>query len=360
MSRSRKRIVSCVLAALVASVAAPAGAQKSAGARGEATRDARAPSAKQLYSSAQKLFDKGRYAEALVAFRLAHSASDSPNARLMIGHCLVALGKLAEAYEEMAATMREAAKRAESEPRYAPTRDTAATQLALLEPKVGKLIVEVQERAGAAVMINGEPIDPEKLGIPMAVNPGTAVIAATHADGRKVQREHVVKAGTTERVTLTFPEAPKAGGGPTAGASQGAKPAGGKAPDERGPGEERGGGVRTAGVVVAGLGVAGMAVFGVTGMMARSRFATLEQECGGERCTDPKYGDVIDSGRMLTTAANIGLIAGAAGIAGGGLMILLGGPSDASPKRAGAHGPAGGAALRVSPGGAALVYSATF
>ena len=101
---SRSRIVSCVLAVLVASVAAPAGAQS---ARGEAANGASAPSAKELYSSAQKLFDKGKYAEALVAFRLAHAASDSPNARLMVGHCLVALGKPAEAYEELAATMRE-------------------------------------------------------------------------------------------------------------------------------------------------------------------------------------------------------------------------------------------------------------
>ena len=356
MSRSRKRIVSCVLAALVVSVAAPAGAQKSA--RGQKAGDASAPSAKQLYVSAQKLFDKGKYAEALVAFRLAHNASDSPNARLMIGHCLVALGKPAEAYEEMAATMREAAKLAESEPRYAPTRDTAATQLALLEPKVGKIVVDVQDRAGAAVTINGAPVDPEKLGLPMAVNPGPAVIAATHADGRTVQREQVVKAGATERVTLTFPEAPKAGGGATA--PQGAEPVIVKAPAESGGGEERGGGVRTAGFVIAGLGVAGMAVFGVTGMMARSRFATLEQECGAERCTDSKYADVIDGGRMLTTVANIGLIAGAAGLAGGGLMILLGGPSENSPKKAGAQGPASGAALRVSPGGAALIYSATF
>lgn len=291
---------------------------------------------------------------------MAYNASDSPNARLMIGHCLVALGKPAEAYEEMAATMREAAKLAESEPRYAPTRDTAATQLALLEPKVGKIIVDVPERASATVTINGASIASEKLGLPMAVDPGKAVIAATHADGRTVQREQVVKAGTTERITLTFPEASKAGGGATAGVSQGTKPPNVKASDEPDLGEKRGGGVRTAGFVVAGLGVAGMAVFGVTGMMARSRFATLEEECGGARCTDPKYGDVIDSGKTLTSVANIGLIAGAAGLAGGGLMILLGGPSDASRKKAGAHGPWSGAALTVSPGGAAFVYSATF
>ncbi len=360
MSRSGSRMGAWMLVALVFAVAAPASAQKSGGARG--SEGAGAPSAKQLYASAQKLFDKGRYAEALVAFRQAHNASSSPNARLMIGHCLVALGKKAEAYEEMAATMREAAQLAEGDPKYAPTRDAAATQVAQLEPKVGKVIVEIQDRAGVTVTLNGERLVPEKLGLPVAVDPGTTAVGAAHIDGRTVSRELSVKAGATERVTLTFSEARSAGGG---GARATPAPLPPKPSEDQG-GEDKkpGGGVRTAGFVVAGLGVAGMAVFGVTGMMARSRFATLETECGGRRCADPKYADVVDSGMFLTTTANIGLIAGAAGLVGGGLMILLGGPSDAPP--AGGSAAAGnrsvirGASLTVSPGGASLQVTATF
>ena len=117
-------------------LAAPhiASAQAKGSTKASAGADATTPSAQKLYAEAQKLFDKGSYADALVAFRQAYNVSSSPNARLMVGHCLVALGRRAEAYEEMTATMREAAKKAETESKYGPTRDTAATQLALLEP----------------------------------------------------------------------------------------------------------------------------------------------------------------------------------------------------------------------------------
>jgi hypothetical protein len=345
-------------AVTLASFTAPASAQK-----GKTNKDASAaadvPSAKELYTSAQKLFDRGKYAEALVAFRQAHNASSSPNARLMIGHCLVALGKTGEAYEEMSATMREAAKRAESEPKYVPTRDAAATQVALLETKVGKLILEVSDRSSVEVTINGSRVSPEKLGVPLAVDPGTAVIAATRSDGRSMRREQVVKAGETERIALTFQEATKDGAAAISGGVGPVKPAPGGEPTEP-PGDkatQSGGGVRIAGFFIAGIGVAGMAVFGVTGMMARSRFATLEEECGGKRCSDPKYADVVDSGMTLTTVANIGLIAGAAGIAGGGLMILLGGASKAAD-------PQPSAALSIAPSpsmrGARLHYTVTF
>lgn len=368
MTRSQSRALSWIVTALLVSAAAPASAQKVSAAASSKAQGA--PSAQELYGSAQKLFDKGSYAEALVAFRQAYTASDSPNARIMIGHCLVALGKPAEAYEEMSATMREAAKRAETEPKYAPTRDAAATQVALLEPKVGKLILEVPERAGVEVLVNGSRVPPDKLGVPIAVDPGTVVIAATRADGRTERREQAVKAGETERVALTFAElGPRKTEGDASGPVGGAKPPGGAQPGAGGDEARTGGGVRTAGFVIAGLGVAGMAVFGVTGMMARSRFTTLEEECGGARCTDPKYADVVDSGMTLTTVANIGLIAGAAGIVGGGLMILLGGPSEpakaarSGPSRAGLsppEGPSLGAALTFSPGGAGIHCTMAF
>jgi hypothetical protein len=351
MSDRRIRFMAWAVAALLTSAAAPAAAQPAKGGAGASSQAA--PSAKELYTQAQKLFDKGNFTEALGAFRQAYSASNSPNARIMIGHCLVALGRLGEAYEELAETMRESAKRAETEPKYAPTRDAAATQVAQLETKVGKVIVEVPDRTGALVTLNGARVDPDKLGLPIAVDPGTAVVAATRSDGRTARREQVVKAGTTERVTLSFTEAGgAAASGPVQGAEVGPEPPGGAgAKDKGGEVTKRGGGVRTAGFVIAGLGVAGMAVFAVTGTMAKSRFTTLEEECGGARCTDPKYGDVIDSGMTLTTVANVGLIAGAACLASGGLMILLGGPSSA---------PQSSASVTVSPGGAGIHYKLAF
>jgi hypothetical protein len=294
--------------------------------------------AKVEFTAGQKLFDAGRQAEALPHFRKAFAASNSPNARLMIARCLVALGKTAEAYEEMATTTREATARAESDAKYARTRDAAAAEMALLERRIGKLVVALAEPgAGAAVTLDGAPLGAERLGVPVAVQPGKMTIEATHAGDKPVRREVTIGAGETKTVAIAFTSA---GAAPTAATSDTA------------PGEVKtqGGGVRIAGFVIAGLGVAGMGAFAGAGLAAKSKFSAVESECGSARCTDPKYGDVIDSGKALQTIANIGLGVGIAGIVGGALMIAVGGPSKAPLP----------AQVEVGPNGAGLRFAGTF
>jgi hypothetical protein len=287
------------------------------------TSEPQALSARDLYAAAQTLFDKGRYAEALVAFRQAHNASGSPNARLMIGHCLIALGRPGDAYDEMAATLEEATRRVQAEPRYAATRDSAAQQLAQLEPLMAKLLVEVPADA-VEVTVNETKVERARLSAPRLVRPGVVVVAAVSADGRRASSTLEVKAGETQRVALAFPaELPRA-------ASPGPAPAVFSAPAPA-PVASSSGGLRTAGFVVAGVGVASLGAFAVTGLMARSRLDTLVSGCGGGRCTDPAFVDVVDSGKLLQTAANVGLGVGALALLGGGLMVLLGGPA-ATPR----------------------------
>jgi hypothetical protein len=264
----------------------------------------------------------------------------------MIGNCLIALGRAAEAYDAMGATMREAAKRAETEPKYAATRDSAAQQLAVLEPRIGKVVVVLAD-AGASgeVTLNGAPLSPERLGLPIAVEPGNVVVEATpSAGGRAVRQEVAVGAGESKTIALTFKEPEKGPVGPVA------------------PPEDKtaspGGGLRTAGFAVAGVGVAGMVVFAVAGLMVRSKLSTLDEECGGARCSDPKYSDVIDSGKTLALVTNIGLGVGIAGLAAGGVMIAIGGPKSAS---AGAKpAAAASAAIGFSPAGPSIRLTGTF
>lgn len=360
MTRTRNRVFPCVVAALLLCAATPAIARGDGDA---ATGGQGTPSAQDLYTSAQKLFDQGNFAEALIGFRHAYNASASPNARIMIGTCLVALGRTVEAYDEMSATLREATKRAETEPKYVRTRDAAAKHVALLESKVGKLVVELVNPAGVDVTVNGTRLPPDKRGAPVAVEPGTVVVTATHTDGRVERREQTVQAGESAQMTVVFPEAPpKKVEAPGPVRVEVPKPAGG---DEA----RRGGTVRTAGIALAGVGVAGLVVFGVTGLMARSRFTTLEEECHAARCTDLKYADVVDSGMALSTAANVGLALGAAGLLGGGLMIWLGGPSagrgaaPSDPARTSLGSPEGpvvGAGFTMSPGRAGFHCTVAF
>ncbi len=282
--------------------------------------------ARSAFEAAQKLFDAGKLEEAGDLFRAAYRASGSPNARLMAARCLTALGRLTEAYDEMAATSRDATARAESNPNYVPTRDAAATELALLERRVGKITVIVAEAGpGTSVTLNGAPLAMERLGLPVAVAPGKIVVELRSPSGSKVTRETIVAAAESRTLTLALaarPQAPIVIMAP---------------PPPPPPGI---GVVRIGGIAAAGVGAIGMGVFAAAGVSSNAKFANLQQACGGVRCTDPAYASTVDAGKTLDTVANAALTAGLVGLVAGGLMIALGGP-----KKAPVTTTAGGVAL---------------
>lgn len=82
--------------------------------------------------------------------------------------------------------------------------------------------------------------------------------------------------------------------------------------------------------------------------MANARFSSIRDECGGMRCVDAAVNDRIDGGRSLDTAANVGLVVGALGVAGGAAMIgSVGRRCSGSPgARVGVAPAPGGAVLR--------------
>ncbi len=271
--------------------------------------------ARAAFDSAQKLFDEGKLEEARALFRQAYEASGSPNARLMAARCLTSLGHLAEAYDEMAATSRDATARAESDPRYVPTRDAAATELALLERKVGKLtVIVVNLVPGTVVTLAGAPLAPERLGFAVPVAPGTVTVVVRPPGGPPLERSAAVVAG--ESRTLTF--APPRPAGPVVIVA----PA---PPPPRGIGV-----VRTGGIAVAGAGVIGMVVFVGAGVASNQKFSNLEKSCGYVRCTDPADASTVASGKTLDTVANAALTVGLVGLVAGGVMIAFGGPQKAA------------------------------
>ena len=84
----------------------PGADAKSAGAPGKAAsgeaelgKDLEA--AKTTFMAAQRLFSQQKFDEALPLFREAFEISKSPNATIMIGNCLVMMGRSAEAYEAL-------------------------------------------------------------------------------------------------------------------------------------------------------------------------------------------------------------------------------------------------------------------
>jgi hypothetical protein len=334
---------------LAAALLAPASS------RAQGAKPGSSRAAKEHFDAAQALFDQKRYEAALVLFRQAYEETKSPNARVMIAQSLLSLGRIAEAYDEYATTVREAAAKAESEPKYAKTRDGAASELAKLENKVGKIVLIFgQGVQGGQVSVNGAAVPPEKLGAPMAVMPGNVEIVAEGLGPSPVKRTETVAAGETKTIVINRDSAgPAKTAGPvtTGDGARTAPPDVTSAPTGE-PVATTGGGVRKAGFVVAGLGVAGMALFGVSTFMAEDKLAQLKKECGGTRCTDPKYAEVVDSGKMFDLLATVGLAAGIAGVAGGAAMIIFGGPKAAAPTSS--------ATLEVGPTGAMLRFRGSF
>lgn len=303
---------------------------------------AKAPGAEQ-FQQGRKLYKEGRFDQALPLFRQALAASGSPNARLYVARTLRELGNVTEAYREMKATLDDARAKAETDPKYVKTRDSAAAEIALLEPEVGKLVVVVAGAGDDVVLtVDGEPAE---VGRPIVVSPGERVVVAKAPGQAPAEQQVTVAGGETATVALTFPQAPTGGSAPGGGTPSGGPPTVGDGADEPDPGS--GGAVRIAGFVVAGLGVASMVVFGVTAAMAKSDFDTLNEECGGVRCTDPAYADTVDSGKAMELASHVTLGVGLAGMVAGGLMIAFGGPDESTETTADVAPLPGGGLLTV-------------
>lgn len=273
------------------------------------------------FKAAQQLYDKSDFSGALTLFQQVVDLNGSPNARLYVARCQRELGKLAEAYESLTMTMRDADALAAKEERYAATRDAAAAERAAIASKIALITVAmVNQPPGLELKIGGRTMDPDRLSRPIAVEPGTVVIEASAPNIEPFRKELTMAAGSSEAVPIAFNASP----------STSAQPATPKT----------GGTLRLAGFGVLGLGVVGWATFAIAGATANSKYNKLYDECGGRNCTTSAQADEISTGRTLDTVANIGLGVGIAGTLGGAAMVIFGGPKEV-PVSAGAL-PGGG------------------
>jgi len=292
-------------------------------------------SPEQQFVEGQKRYDEGDYEGALPFFRNAFQRSGSPNARLQVARCLVKLEQLVRAYEEMYGTLELATEKAQTDRKYAHTRDAASAELAVLEPKIGKLVVDFSEEyTDAELYLDGRRVEERQYGTAIVVMPGSIELEAHASDKESLRQTIDISGGETKNLSLvledTAIDAPVNGDEP----------------------EFELGIIRMAGIGVAGFGVAAMVVFAITGSMAKSKFKELEDECGGVRCSDPKYADTVDSGKTLSLVANISAGVGGAALIAGALMIVFGEPDEPDGEPS--------ASLEPVPGGAVFRFGGAF
>jgi hypothetical protein len=272
--------------------------------------------AQRTFEAADGLFDAKRYEQAITTYRASYDIVASPNSRLQIARALEALGRLDEAYAELAAAVADAKKAAAADSKYEPTLKAAVAELQALESKVGHVQVTLGgDLADAKVTIGSRELGPEELSGPVVVSPGSVTVSAALPDGRTATREVSVDAGATVPVELQL-EPPKATVAPAP--SEAPTPA-----HPPPPASETGhSSLRPFAYIAGGVGVAGLATFAVFGLMNKSRFDDLDSSCNGGHCSPDRQSD-IDAGRRYQSIANVGLVVGVVGVGAGATLFVL-------------------------------------
>jgi hypothetical protein len=320
--------------------ASPAAAQPRA--QQDTTTPVDLGNAKAEFAAAQKLFKAGRFAEALPLFRNVADTTRSPNARLYVGHCLEQVGKVVDAYKVFELIVKEITEHPEE--KYEPTREAAMAELAILQVRVAKIVISLTEiPPDVAVTLDGARVEEKDLGSSIIVTPGPHHVEATANGMTPVRRDVNLDGGEVKTVIVSPKKADEARVAASAAAPPETK------------GESSGGSsTRAIGYVAGGIGVFGVGVFTVAGLMAKSTFDKLDDECK-KGCSDAGHLGDIDRGKSLQTTANVGLVIGLVGLGTGVTLILLG-SSKAGESPSARSGPS----VSLSGGGGSVWYTGHF
>lgn len=258
------------------------------------------------------LMTKKQYDEALAEFRASHEIVSSPNTRLEIARCLLAMGRMIAAYAELGRTAVEAKELTAEDNRYQRAYDAANAERLEMEPKLGFVSLTISNPSDATqVTVGGEEIRRAAWTEPEPVQAGETEIVVLTPGHEPSKRTVTVAAG--ERTSLTIDA--------QSGDREAVQPSPPPPPPKAPPLLPMQGGswIRTGAYVAGGVGVAGLAAFTVFGLMARSTYDDLNNACGGGPCSADKV-DEISSGKTKQTIANVGL---ALGIVGAGACATL-------------------------------------
>ncbi|HVH46086.1 MAG TPA: hypothetical protein VM925_27240, partial [Labilithrix sp.] len=252
-------------------------------------------------ASAQVFFERGRQAAARGdAAEACKNFEESLRLDLAVGtlfnlaRCEQDLGRLANAWQHL----REGIDRLEEKD---PRRKPALAAANEFEPRVPRLAVKLAPGASGQVLRDGVELASLSLGSPLPVNPGHHVIvvrAVNHADAsyevdlrEGEQRTLVVAPGLS-----ASPKEPKPRSSP----------------------------LRTTGWATAGVGAGALAVGLVTGAIALERSFVVHDHCSDVNLCDDTGMNALATSKQFGGIATVTTIAGAALIATGVVLVILG------------------------------------
>jgi hypothetical protein len=287
-----------------------AAAAFAAPARADGPRDA--PAAEALFQQGVEELKRGDVASACPKFAESQRLDPGAGTLMNLADCEEKLGRIASAWEHW----REAVGMLDKKD----TRIAVAMKRRdAIEHRVPLLTVALAPRAPPDTMIarDGVALGAVSLGVPLPIDPGDHVVAAT-APGREDSRTTIhVEEGDRKLVAV----AP----GPVRSAATRSAPIGAAPVTASEPAASDGARTRrTVGLVVGGVGVAGFGVALTTGLLLPGVRDTIAKYCDPTTkvCTDSRGVDAASQGRTLAALNTVGWIVGYAGVAvGGGLIV---------------------------------------
>lgn len=289
-------------------VAGTAGAQSSTNAAG----------AEALYEEARNLMKQGDYARACPKFKQSNDLDPGGGTLLNLAECYEKQGKFASAWT----TFKEALVVAQRDGRSERV-DYAKKHLAVVEPKLSKITIEVPNEAnepGLTVTLDGAPLGAAAWGVGLPVDPGTHRISASAPNKTSFAQSVEIESGST---TLKIPK--------LADEKEAAAPRPIDTDTEKKPVSDEapaGNGRRTAGFVLGGVGVVALGVGGYFGLRAFSKWGDRNDNCvGGCNSAAKTAGDDAKTAAMIS---NIGIGVGVVAI-GVGTYLVLSSKSSSEP-----------------------------
>jgi hypothetical protein len=171
----------------------------------------------------KELMASGHYDEAAAEFRASHEIVASPNTRLELARCLRLKGRLVAAYAEFGRTMVEAKESISEDQRYQRAYNASADERAQLEPKLGFVILTIDNPSeGTRVIVGGEEIRRAAWAEPAPVEAGAAEVRVETPGHLPVTRKvSLAPGGKAElRVDAQSGETPSTGESHTAPATE--------------------------------------------------------------------------------------------------------------------------------------------
>jgi hypothetical protein len=179
--------------------------------------DAERAAARELFKEGDELQRAGKFSDALDKFQRAQRVYSAPTNELRIAQCQAAVGQLVEAAESYRATLRMPVP-AGSPKAFDAAVEQAKTELAQLEPRVPKLVVQVSPaNSNPQMLIDGQSVSAALIGEPLPLDPGSHRVRITaqgfggfEQDALLKERETTTVAAALKQTAEVAPVAPSA------------------------------------------------------------------------------------------------------------------------------------------------------